>query len=175
MDDATARAAALLAAALSHLGHGLPAADLTADADWFTGWITGRRAALATLTLKGDPMPLSIDSIGAKAVLLFTDRLGDPVAPPDGTLALATSSDTGVLTVGAAVPGTDPGSGAATIEFPLAEMSAGTSTLTVHATNADGSPLLGPDAVTPITDAAPVDVTVNPGAPAAERFTVPGA
>jgi hypothetical protein len=54
-------------------------------------------------------------------------------------------------------------------------MSAGTSTLTVHATNADGSPLLGPDAVTPITDADPVDVTVNPGAPAAERFTVPGA
>ena len=120
-------------------------------------------------------MPLSIDSVNAKAVLEFTDRVGDPVAPPSGTQATATSSDPAVLDVGPARPGTDTASGAATIEFPLTAASAGTATLTVHATDSGGQPLLGPDATTPITDAAPVTVTVNPGAAAAERFTVPGA
>ena len=42
------------------------------------------------------------------------------------------------------------------------------------ATDASGNPLLGPDGVTPIPAPAPVVVTVNPGAPAAEVFTVPG-
>lgn len=169
----TGRAAALIAAAIATQGQALSPARLTRYADQLVPWLTPGTAARMTLTIKGDPMPLSIDSVNAKAVLLFTDRVGDPVPPPTGTEAAATSSRTAVLTVGDPTPGTDAASGAVTIEFPLTAVAAGTSTLTVHATAADGTPLLGPDAATPITDAEPVDVTVNPGAAAAERFTVP--
>jgi hypothetical protein len=64
--------------------------------------------------------------------------------------------------------------GIANIQFPLAEVAEGTSSLSVGVTDANGNPLLGPDGVTPIPAPAPVVVTVNPGAPAAEVFTVPG-
>jgi hypothetical protein len=129
---------------------------------------------LFAIVSKGDPsMPLSIDSANAVAVFSFEDKDNDPVAPPAGVLATVTSSDTSVLTVGAAVAGTDA-NGVANIQFPLTEVAAGSSTLTVAATDASGNPLLGPDGVTPIPAPAPVTVTVNPGAPAQEIFTVPG-
>jgi hypothetical protein len=128
---------------------------------------------LFTIT-EGDPeMPLTVDSVNAVAILSFEDDHGDAVAPPAGALATATSSDTAVLTVGAAVAGADA-NGVANIQFPLAEVAEGTSTLSVVATDANGNPLLGPDGATPIPAPAPVVVTVNPGAPAAEVFTVPG-
>jgi hypothetical protein len=177
VDDQAIRAAAILAAALAHGGQITPQSDLTAYADGLVPWITGTPApapAHLTVTIKGDPMPLTVDSENAVAVLEFADRDNDRVAPPAGTVATATSSDPAVLTVGAARPGTGTG-GVATIEFPLTEAGAGTATLSVHATAADGSPLLGPDGTTPIPDPDPVPVTVNPGAAASERFTVPGA
>lgn len=177
MDDQSIRAAAVIAAAIVHTGQAVPQADLTTYADGLTPWITGPPAAgpaQMTVTIKGDPMPLTIDSVNAVAVLGFEDRDNEATAPPAGTVATATSSDTSVMTVGAGVPGTDS-NGVAVIQFPLSEVSAGTTTLSVHATAADGSPLLGPDGTTPIPDPAPVTVTVNPGAAAAERFTVPGA
>lgn len=118
-------------------------------------------------------MPLTVDSVNAVAILSFTDDHGDAVAPPAGALATATSSDTTILTVGDAVAGVDA-NGVANIQFSLAEVAEGTSTLSVTATDASSNPLLGPDGVTPIPDPAPVVVTVNPGAPAAEVFTVPG-
>jgi hypothetical protein len=133
-----------------------------------------RPAAAMFLTIKGDTMPLTVDSVNAVAVLSFEDDHNDAVAPPVGALAVATSSDTAVMTAGAAVAGTDA-NGVANLQFPLSEVSAGTSTLSVTATDASGNPLLGPDGVTPIPAPAPVAVTVNPGAPAAEVFTVPGA
>ena len=134
-----------------------------------------RPPARMFLTIEGDSeeMPLTVDSVNAVAILSFEDDHGDAVAPPAGALATATSSDTAVLTVGAAVAGADA-NGVANIQFPLAEVAAGTSSLSVVATDANGSPLLGPDGVTPIPAPAPVVVTVNPGAPAAEVFTVPG-
>jgi hypothetical protein len=129
---------------------------------------------LLAIAIEGDSeMPLTIDSANAVAVLSFEDRDADPVAPPAGVLAAVTSSDTAVLTVGAPVPGADA-NGIANIQFPLTEVAAGTSTLTVTATAADGTALLGPDGVTPIPVPAPVVVTVSPGAPAAEVFAVPG-
>lgn len=176
MDTATARSVALIVTALNHLGRRDAPAELTAEAGAYIPWIltgTGPPARLV-LTIEGDPMPLTIDSVNAKAVLAFEDRDHDPVAPPAGAIATATSSDTNVLTVGPGTAGTDA-NGVAVIEFALAEVAAGTSELSVHATAADGSALLGPDGVTPIPDAAPVSVTVNPGAPAGEVFTVPGA
>lgn len=118
-------------------------------------------------------MPLTIDSVNSVAILSFEDRENEAVAPPAGALATATSDTPAVMTVGAAVAGTDA-NGVPNIQFPLAEVSAGTSTLSVTATDANGNPLLGPDGVTPIPAPAPVVVTVNPGAPAAEVFTVPG-
>jgi hypothetical protein len=128
---------------------------------------------LFTIT-EGDPeMPLTVDSVNAVAILSFEDDHGDAVAPPAGALATATSSDTAVLTVGAAVAGADA-NGVANIQFPLTEVTTGTSTLSVAATDANGSPLLGPDGATPIPAPAPVVVTVSPGAAAAEVFTVPG-
>jgi len=118
-------------------------------------------------------MPLTVDSVNSVAILGFTDDHGDAVAPPAGTLATATSDTTSVLTVGAAVAGVDA-NGVANIQFPLSEVAEGTATLSVVATDPNGNPLLGPDGVTPIPAPAPVLVTVNPGAPADEVFTVPG-
>ena len=118
-------------------------------------------------------MPLTVDSANAVAILSFEDDHSDAVAPPAGATATATSSDTTILTVGAAVAGADA-NGVANIQFPLAEVAAGTATLSVVSADASGNPLLGPDGVTPIPVPAPVDVTVTPGAPAAEVFTVPG-
>jgi len=143
-----------------------------AQNDQILGWLVRPPAAMF-LAIKGDPMPLTVDSVNAVAVLSFEDDHGDAVAPPAGALATATSSDTAVLTVGASVPGTDA-NGVATITFPLTEVAEGTSSLSVAATDANGNPLLGPDGVTPIPAPAAVAVTVNPGAPAAEVFTVPG-
>jgi hypothetical protein len=135
-------------------------------------WLT-RSPARMSLAIEGVPMPLTVDSVNAVAVLAFEDDHGDAVSAPSGALATATSSDTDVLTVGAAVPGTDA-NGNATITFPLTEVAMGTSSLSVVATDANGNPLLGPDGVTPIPAPAAVEVTVNPGAPAEEVFTVPG-
>jgi hypothetical protein len=128
--------------------------------------------AKMSLTIEGEAMPLTVDSTNAVAILSFTDDHGDAVGPPAGALATATSSDTAVLTVGASVAGTDA-NGIANIQFPLTEVAEGTSSLSVVATDANGNPLLGPDGVTPIPAPDPVLVTVNPGAPAAEVFTVP--
>src|SRR5260370_24460293 len=117
---------------------------------------------LFPITVEGDSvMPLTVDSANAAAILSFRDDHGDAVAPPAGALATAASSDTAVLTVGAAVAGADA-NGVANIQFPLAEVTTGTSTLSVTATDANGSPLLGPDGGTPIPHPAPVVVTVNP-------------
>jgi len=118
-------------------------------------------------------MPLTVDSANSVAVLSFTDDHGDAVAPPAGALATAASDTPSVLTVGAAVAGADANS-VPNIQFPLTEVIAGTATLSVTVTDANGNPLLGPDGATPIAVPAPVLVTVNPGAAADEVFTVPG-
>jgi hypothetical protein len=184
MDDRERRAAedqvriaALAVAAIARIGTGTSPAALMSEAAQYVGWITRPPAMmLLAIAIEGDPvMPLTVDSVNSVAVLLFTDRDNDPVAPPAGTVATATSSATTIMTVGAGVPGTDAASGVATIEFPLAEVAAGTSTLSVTTADASGNPLLGPDGVTPIPVPDPVVVTVNPGAAAAEKFTVPGA
>jgi hypothetical protein len=146
-------------------------AQILANQQKLYGQLTSPAAMF--LTIKGDPMPLTVDSTNAVAILSFEDDHGDAVAPPAGALAVATSADTAVLTVGASVAGVDA-NGVANIQFPLTEVAQGTSSLSVAATDASGNPLLGPDGVTPIPAPAPVDVTVNPGAPAAEVFTVPG-
>jgi len=180
MDDAEARAqaeriraVALIIAAIARIGTGTPPAQLMSEAAQYVPWIT-RSPARMLFTIEGDTeMPLTVDSVNAVAILAFEDDHGDAVAPPEGALATATSSDTAVLTVGAAVAGADA-NGVANIQFPLTEVIAGVSTLSVTATDANGNPLLGPDGITPIPAPAPVDVTVNPGAPAAEVFTVPG-
>ena len=180
MDDREARAeadriraVALIIAAIARIGTGTPPAQLMSEAALYVPWIT-RPPARMLFTIEGDTdMPLTVDSVNAVAILAFEDDHGDAVAPPEGALATATSSDTAVLTVGAAVAGADA-NGVANIQFPLTEVIAGVSTLSVTATDANGNPLLGPDGITPIPAPAPVDVTVNPGAPAAEVFTVPG-
>ena len=175
MDDRDCRAASLIAAAIARIGTGTPPAQIMSEAAQYVTWITRPPARmLLGITIEGDQeMPLTVDSANAVAILSFTDDHGDAVAPPAGALATATSSDTAVLTVGAAVAGADA-NGVANIQFPLAEVTMGTSSLSVVATDANGNPLLGPDGVTAIPAPAPVVVTVNPGAPAAEVFTVPG-
>jgi hypothetical protein len=170
------RAVALIAAAVARIGTGTPPAQLMSEAGQYVPWITRPPAGMFfTITIEGDTeMPLTVDSANAVAILSFTDDHGDAVAPPAGALAVATSSDTAVLTVGAGVAGADA-NGVANIQFPLTGVAEGSSTLSVTATAADGSPLLGPDGVTPIPAPEPVAVTVSPGAAAAEVFTVPGA
>ena len=173
MDDQQVRAAALIAAAINQSSTGVPLDLLIFNADQLVPYITGPSGPVSMTLSLGGTVPLSIDSVNARAVLEFEDRDGDKVAPPAGATATVTSSDTAVLTAGAGQPGTDAG-GVATIEFPLTAVSAGTAALSVHATAADGSPLAGPSG-TPIPDAPPVTVTVQPGAAAEEVFTVPGA
>jgi hypothetical protein len=170
------RIAALAIAAIARIGTNASPAELISVAGPLIPWITRPPAMmLFTIAIEGDPeMPLTVDSANAVAILSFTDDHGDAVAPPAGALATATSSDTTILTVGAAVAGADA-NGIANIQFPLAEVAAGTASLSVASTDASGNPLLGPDGVTPIAAPAPVDVTVTPGAAAAEVFTVPGA
>jgi hypothetical protein len=170
------RAVALIAAAVARIGTGTPPAQLMSEAAQYVPWITRPPAGMQfTITIEGDPeMPLTVDSANAVAILSFTDDHGDAVAPPAGATAVATSDNPAALTVGAGVAGADA-SGVANIQFPLTAVAEGVANLSVTATAADGSPLLGPDGVTPIPAPAPVAVTVNPGAPAAEVFTVPGA
>lgn len=168
------RIAALAIAAIARIGTNASPAELISAAGPLIPWITRPPAMmLFTIAIEGDVMPLTVDSANAVAILSFTDDHGDAVAPPAGALATATSSDTTILTVGAAVAGADA-NGIANIQFPLAEVAAGTASLSVASTDASGNPLLGPDGVTPIAVPAPVDVTVTPGAAAAEVFTVPG-
>lgn len=119
-------------------------------------------------------MPITVDSLNEVAVLAFTDDKNEAVAPPAGALATAVSDTPGVLGVGAAVAGADA-NGVPNIQFPLTAGVAGTATLSVTVTDASGNPLLGPDGATPIPAPDPVAVTVTPGAPAAEVFTVPDA
>jgi hypothetical protein len=176
VDEATARSVALIAAALNHFGTAAPPAQLISETGQYAAVIMGTPgpAAQMTLSVKGAHM-ITVDSVNEVATLSFGDRDNDPVAPPAGTIATATSSDTAVMTVGTGVAATDPVSGVAVINFPLAAVAEGTTILSAHATAADGSPLLGPDGTTPIPDPAPVTVTVNPGAAAQERFVVQGA
>jgi hypothetical protein len=169
------RIAALAAAARVHTGHWDLTPQRLADyARQLVPALTGSTApAHMHLKIKGDLMPLTVDSANAVAVLSFTDDHGDAVPPPDGATAVASSSDTSILNVGDATAASDA-NGVGTLQFPLTEVAEGTAQLSVHATASDGSPLLGPDGATPISDPAPVSVTVNPGAAADEVFTVPG-
>jgi len=170
---AAVRTGALIAAAIARIGTGVTPAELKSEAAQYVPWITKPPAKmLLAIAIEGDLMPLTVDSLNSVAVLAFDDDHNDAVAPPAGTLSTATSSDVTIMTVGAAVAGTDA-NGVPTITFPLAEVAAGTSTLTVTSTDPNGAPLLGPDGVTPIADPAPVTVTVNPGAAASEVFSVP--
>jgi fructose-specific component phosphotransferase system IIB-like protein len=171
VNDATARSVALIAAAISRIGTGILPAELMSEATQYVSWIRPRSAAQMLFSVEGDSMPLNVDSVGKLAVLSFTDDKNEAVAPPAGTLATASSDTPGVMTVGAAVAGADA-NGVANIQFPLTEVAAGTANLSVTTTDANGNPLLGPDGVTPIADPAPVLVTVTPGAPADEIFSV---
>jgi len=174
-EAAAIRAVSLLVTAIARIGTGTPPEQLMSEAAQYVTWITRPPARMFfTVTTEGDQMPLTVDSANAVAILSFTDDHNDAVAPPSGAVATATSSDTTVMTVGAGVAGADA-NGVANIQFPLSEVAAGTSDLSVTATDASGSPLLGPDGVTPIPAPAPVTVTVTPGAAADEVFTVPGA
>ena len=144
-------------------------------AEQFTGFLQGPAPAKMQFTIEGDQeMPLTVDSANAVAILSFTDDHGDAVAPPAGALATATSDNPAVLTVGSRGRG-HRRNGVANIQFPLTAVAEGAANLSAAATDASGNPLLGPDGVTPIPAPAPVAVTVNPGAAAAEVFTVPGA
>jgi hypothetical protein len=173
VDNATARSVSLLAAVIARIGTGTAPAQLMAEAAQYVPWIT-RPPAHMSLAIKGDlPMPLNVDSLNAVAVLSFTDDHEDAVAPPDGTLSTAVSDNTDVLMVGPATAGTDA-NGVPVITFALTEGIAGAANLSVTSTDANGNALLGPDGVTPIPDPSPVAVTVNPGAAAAEKFTVAG-
>jgi hypothetical protein len=173
VDRADARAVALIAAAIARIGTNASPAQLMSVAEPLIPWITRPPAKMVFRAPEGDPMPLTVDSTNSVAVLSFTDDHDDAVAPPAGTLATATSDTPAVMTVGAAVPGTDA-NGVANIQFPLSEVTEGTATLSAVATDANGNALLGPDGVTPIAAPAPVLVTVSPGAPADEVFTVAG-
>lgn len=109
------------------------------------------------------PAEINVDSATASLSLAFADDKGDVTGPPngpDGTPATVTygSDNPAVATV-------DPATG------QLTGVSAGTFNATANVTNADGTPTLEPDGVTPFSP-APVLVTVDPGAAATDVFTV---
>lgn len=128
-------------------------------------------AVSARLTLvnnqgESEPMPsvINVDTLGEKLVLEFTDRTGEvtPDVPfqVDGvTPAIITygTSDEAVATIDS--------SGSIT------PVGAGTVALSVDIANADGSPVLEADGVTPFNP-APVSVEVDPGAAVGARIAV---
>lgn len=125
-------------------------------------------AVRALLTIKGDTTmgsSISVDSTTATLNLTFEDDKGDTTGVPngpDGQPATVTygSDNPGVATV-------EPATGKVT------EVGAGTFNATATVTNTDGTPTMEPDGVTPFSP-APVQVTVTPGAPASDVFTVNG-
>lgn len=117
-------------------------------------------ATHAVLTIQGATMAsdISVDSATATVTLSFVDARGNAAAAPAGaTVAYAGDND--------AVATVDAASGKIT---PVA---VGTFDASATVTNADGTPTLEPDGVTPFAP-APVSVTVDPGAAASAVLTV---
>jgi hypothetical protein len=130
-------------------------------------------------------MGITVDSVGEQLLLAFEDDHGDADDAPDGIVVTFAIADPTIVTVeNGASPIVDPGDPNATppvastntqvIPGPLSILTAGTTQANVSFTNADGSPLLGPDGVTPVAPPAAVTIEVDPGAPAGARLSVVG-
>jgi hypothetical protein len=128
----------------------------------------------AALILVGGDMGLTVDSTNQKMYLVFEDDKGEPVDAPSGATATFTPDNLAVLTEivtepsQAAVPTGFTGAGKMAIVGDITIGVEGTVNVSAHATNADGTEILGPDDATPIPDPPALALTVNPGAPAAE-------
>lgn len=101
---------------------------------------------------------ISVDSTTATLSLSFVDDKGDVAVAPDGATVAYASDNAAVATVDATTG-------------KITEVLAGTFNASATVTNADGTPTLEPDGVTPFSPAA-VNITVTPGAAAADVFTV---
>lgn len=157
---------------------------------WAQAWLLhhtkpkSNAAVAETLSISGgkNNMPtFTINTTDGLADVQFVDTDNDKVEGPLDSVTQApvvpsfTSDNTSVLTVGVASEDPNqPGHWTA----PLAEVGAGTANVApAPLTNSDGSPVLetvGPNTGQPFETAAAVAVTVNPGAPAGEVFSITG-
>jgi hypothetical protein len=126
----------------------------------------------AILTVKGSFMPvtITIDTTNETATLSYVDRVGDPDDAPAGLIPNF-ASDNAALTVGAPTTAADPTTGKQVVTVALTPASVGVANVSVAPTDANGAAILEPDGVTPIPAPSPVQVTVDPGAPAGARLT----
>ncbi len=103
------------------------------------------------------PGTITVDTTNETATLAFVDDKGDTnAAAPAGVVVSFASDNTAVATI--AVDASNPLVGDIT---PVAE---GTANISATLANADGSPVLEADGVTPFPVPAPVTVTVTAGA-----------
>ena len=111
-------------------------------------------------------MGLTVDSANAQVVLAFEDDHGDVTGPPPGDgsgLAVTFSSDeTGVISVGAAVAGTDA-AGNGNFTAPLTFGVDGSANLSAAVANVSGQPLVDADGVTAFVQPAVLNVPVAAG------------
>jgi hypothetical protein len=115
--------------------------------------------AILNITPKGLSMPgqITVDTTNETATLAWVDDKGDTDAVgPAGVVVTYSSDNTSVVTI--ANDATNPLQGDVTV---VAE---GTANIGATITNADGTPVLEADGVTPFPSIASVQVTVGPGA-----------
>jgi hypothetical protein len=152
--------------------------DLDEEVRRFCAWWTSHHhqpiaqaATHATLTVQGDNemADITVDTVGATAVLAFLDDHGNAAVVPNGpdgnpaVIAFA-SDDEGVLTV--AIDPANPYQG------DLTPVVAGSANISVTVNDAtSGTPVLLADGVTPIAPAAQ-DVIVAAGAATSATLTV---
>lgn len=114
----------------------------------------------------GNNMGLTVDTANAAVVLAFEDDHGDVTGPPPGDgsgLAVTFSSaETGVISVGAAVAGTDA-AGNGNYSAPLTFGVDGSADLSAVVANVSGAPLTDADGTTPFKQPATITVPVAAG------------
>lgn len=125
-------------------------------------------ATKATLTVGETPMStatINVDTTNATATVGFVDDHGDTDATaPVGVVATFTSDNPAALTVN--------NDTANPLQGDLVPVAEGVSNVGVTLANADGTPLLEADGVTPWAAIDAVAVTVDPGAAVGAQLSV---
>lgn len=101
------------------------------------------------------PGAINVDTTNETVTLEFVDDKGDVATGPDGVVVTFASDNESVVTVA-----TDP---ANPLQGDVTVVGMGSANLSASLANADGSPVLEADGVTPFPVPAPVAVTVSAG------------
>lgn len=106
---------------------------------------------------QGETMPgaINVDTLNETVTLEFVDDKGDVATGPDGVVVVFNSDNSAVVTV--------TNDAISPLQGDVTVVGEGTANLSATLANADGSPVLEADGVTPFPTPAPVAVTVSAG------------